>query len=218
MDVLDFGDLQPFVSSRGSLACSRRASSLVANDTPFHVSEIGKFISEVPVTPAVPRPSETMAPPPPPPPPERDAFELPDLGLPPLLPGQGRVAPEHPPVSMPPAVSAEPPASPQGLVTLTPSTFCHVCGRPNSRGAQVVCSNIRLGQCQKAVCELCFQRNGWTGFAEASAPGSKWQCCHCTDSCPEQARCYVYKKANKRRCIRRRERRLMRNLQSGIHR
>mmetsp|Transcript_3464 Transcript_3464/g.6496 ORF Transcript_3464/g.6496 Transcript_3464/m.6496 type:complete len:278 (+) Transcript_3464:254-1087(+) len=79
-----------------------------------------------------------------------------------------------------------------------PSNYCHVCQRKSIAVNQVICCNLLSGSCRKAVCEVCFEDNGWDWNAAIHNPNS-WVCPHCSGICPTRAQCYTYMKTNCRR-------------------
>lgn len=83
------------------------------------------------------------------------------------------------------------------------STYCHVCGRQGYGNSLVVCSNFYIGRCQKVVCQFCFLRHQFGDFSKAQVKENAWVCPHCTETCPEAARCFMYQAANERRKFRR---------------
>jgi len=87
---------------------------------------------------------------------------------------------------------------PKTYMNKDPSTYCHVCARDSRRTPAVICGNFGQGVCRKVVCKLCFDKLCWD-FDQAAAESSGWLCSHCTNSCPNTARCHIYDRINAKR-------------------
>lgn len=66
---------------------------------------------------------------------------------------------------------------------------------------RAICSNREFGRCKKTVCRACFAEHPEWNWDEATAPGSRWECPHCTSECAHipKARCAIYKRVNQKR-------------------
>jgi len=78
---------------------------------------------------------------------------------------------------------------------LSPSRFCHICGKKPHCPFRV-CTSIEAGTCQKIVCTNCIAR-----FHLQNQPDG-WRCCHCANTCPKRAQCHYYSKTNRARHLR----------------
>mmetsp|Transcript_4469 Transcript_4469/g.7836 ORF Transcript_4469/g.7836 Transcript_4469/m.7836 type:complete len:182 (-) Transcript_4469:349-894(-) len=78
-----------------------------------------------------------------------------------------------------------------------PSSACHLCGRLSIRVELFPCKNHESATCRKSVCIKCFENPDFKSVLEKSSVD--FQCPHCTQTCPESARCYSYKKSNRKR-------------------
>lgn len=87
-----------------------------------------------------------------------------------------------------------------------PSRFCHVCARPAQSSELLACKNVSFGVCRKAVCQRCFEEQGWN-WSQSKEHPSSFSCCHCRRDCPSNAQCRTYQRTNERRrvtCMRKR--------------
>lgn len=82
-----------------------------------------------------------------------------------------------------------------------PSNSCHICGKKGWKTGMVVCRNIVIGACRKAVCKECFNKvwkfptGDYNEFDKACKDRTR-PCPHCEDACPDKAQCKAYEKAN----------------------
>lgn len=85
-----------------------------------------------------------------------------------------------------------------------PSNYCHICSHAWRPGTpHVICGNLLVGTCRKAICTDCFDKYKWDLSAARHAPPGSWLCTHCRGVCPERAQCVVYNRFSERRRLER---------------
>lgn len=88
-----------------------------------------------------------------------------------------------------------------------PSKTCHVCTRNGKTYRLLGCKNLATRMCKKVVCNRCASKYDITSALhafEGQAEASEWECMHCTGAtCPGEAQCHWYGKANEARAAKR---------------
>jgi hypothetical protein len=112
---------------------------------------------------------------------------------------EGDAATAVPPVRTVPAsrvaTNSASPHEKSNAAPTPPLTACHVCGRRSSSSATSSfsnCAGLQDPECTNAFCDLCATSEASVkcSIATALESGARWNCTHCTGTCPPGSSCH----------------------------